>query len=106
MESRPERTVLALLLVNLALQFFDGVATYVGLHAGFGEGNPLLEWALGRLGAGPALCLFKIEACACLLLIWRLRASRLAVPALGLSAAAYALFSLAPWTVALGVVYL
>ena len=37
-----QRVVAALVLTNLALQLFDGIATYVGVHAGFNEGNPLL----------------------------------------------------------------
>ena len=96
-----ERTVRALVLVNLTLQLFDGIATYWGLHAGFAEGNPLLDWACGRFGAGSALCLFKLEACLCILVLWQLRRSRLAAPALTLSAAVYALCSFAPWALAL-----
>ncbi len=101
MPSLRERVVGALVLMNLALQLFDGVATYVGLHAGFNEGNPLLAWAFGTLGPASALCLFKLEACACVLVLWRLRWSRLAVPALAISAAVYALCSFGPWTAAL-----
>ena len=96
-----ERAVRALVIVNLILQVFDGVATYVGLHAGFPEGNPLLDWAFGCLGPGSALCLFKLEACACVLVLWQLRQSWLAAPALAVSAAVYAACSFAPWTVAL-----
>jgi uncharacterized membrane protein len=96
-----ERAVGALVLMNLVLQVFDGVATYVGLHAGFSEGNPLLGWAFAHLGPASALCLFKLEACACVLILWRLRGSRLAAPALVLSAAVYALCSFGPWTAAL-----
>jgi uncharacterized membrane protein len=96
-----ERVVGALVAVNLALQLFDGIATYVGVHAGFVEGNPLLDWALGRLGPASALCLFKLEACLCVLLLWHLRRSRLAGPALVVSAAVYAICSFAPWAMAL-----
>ena len=49
MHPLPERGMLALVCVNLALQVFDGVATYVGLHAGMAEGNPLLAWALAQI---------------------------------------------------------
>jgi uncharacterized membrane protein len=106
METQAERGVLALVLVNVVLQAFDGVATYVGLHAGFAEGNPLLDWALGRLGPASALCLFKLQACACLLLLWHLRRSRLVAPALVLSAAIYVVCSLAPWTAALALAHM
>jgi uncharacterized membrane protein len=106
MHSYPERGVSALLLVNLALQLFDGVATYVGLHFGFNEGNPLLAWALGHVGPASALFLFKLQACACLLVLWRLRQNRLAVPALAMSAAIYVVCSVAPWTAALASAHL
>jgi len=96
-----QRVVAALVLTNIALQVFDGIATYVGVHAGFAEGNPLLAWAFGHLGPASALCLFKLEACGCVLVLWRLRWSRLAAPALAISAAVYALCSFGPWTAAL-----
>ena len=34
-----ERQLAILVVVNLALQLFDVVLTYLGLHAGFGEGK-------------------------------------------------------------------
>jgi hypothetical protein len=106
MDSYPERGVSVLLLLNLALQLFDGIATYVGIQAGLAEGNPLLEWAFGHVGPGSALFLFKLQACACLLLLWRLRRNRLAVPALVLSAMIYVVCSLAPWTAALATLHI
>jgi uncharacterized membrane protein len=96
-----DRAIRALVGVNLALQLYDGLATYVGLNAGFAEANPLLQWAFGHVGPASALLLFKLQACACLLLLWRVRASRLTVPALALCAAIYTVCSLAPWTAAL-----
>jgi Domain of unknown function (DUF5658) len=106
MEPYPGRGVAALVVLNLVLQLFDGVATYVGLHVGFGEGNPLLDHAFTLLGPGSALLLFKLNACACLLLIWYLRQSRLAVPALVLCAAFYIACSVAPWTAALATAHI
>jgi hypothetical protein len=103
-----ERGLAALVLINLVLQVFDGVATYVGIHhAGFGEGNPLVAWAMRSLGTGPAHWLFKLQACACLLLVWQLgKRSLLARPALALTAALYAAWSFAPWSAALLPLYL
>ncbi|HLK10199.1 MAG TPA: DUF5658 family protein [Candidatus Binatia bacterium] len=101
MQSSRERGLIALVLLNVALQVFDGVATYVGLHVGLGEGNPVVAGAVARLGTGPALVLIKLEACACLLALWSLRRSWLAGPALAASAALYAACSLGPWTLAL-----
>jgi hypothetical protein len=59
----PERGMLALVCVNLALQVFDGVATYVGVHAGMAEGYPLLAWALAQLGPAAALFLLNPGVC-------------------------------------------
>jgi hypothetical protein len=101
MQHHPERGILALVFLNLALQVFDGIATYVGIRSGFHEANPLLAWSFGHLGTGTALLVFKLHACACLLLLWRFRGSRLAIPALGVSAVVYAVCSFAPWTAAL-----
>lgn len=106
MQQHPERGILVLVVLNLALQLFDGVATYVGLQVGFREANPLLDWAFGQIGTGTALLLFKLHACACLLLLWHLRGSRLAVPALGMTAIIYAVCSFAPWTAALASVHI
>ena len=100
-----ERGMCALVSLNLALQVFDGVATYVGVHAGMAEGNPLLVWALERVGPGFALFAFKLQACACLLLLWHARRNRLAAPALVFSATVYALCSLAPWAAALATLH-
>jgi hypothetical protein len=50
----------------------------------------------------PTLFVFKLYACACLFMIWRLRGrSALALPALLTAAAAYLVCSLAPWSMAL-----
>ena len=106
MRPRTERGILALVSVNLALQVFDGIASYVGIHAGVPEGNPLLGWALAQIGTGFALLLFKLQACACLLLLWHARRNRLAAPALVFSAAVYAVCSLAPWAAALATLHL
>ena len=96
-----ERVLMVLLFLNLWLQVFDGVATYFGVSAGYGEGNPLVAASFGHLGVVPALCLAKAYACGMLLLIWHLRQrSSLAVPALVGTAIAYAAASLAPWSVA------
>jgi len=101
MQSRKERVLVALLLINLWLQLFDGIATYFGVAAGYGEGNPLVAASFGHLGVGPALCLAKSYACGCLLLIWHLRhRSALAGPALVGTAVAYLMASVAPWSVA------
>ena len=105
MRTLSERAMFALVCLNLALQVFDGVATYVGVHAGIAEGNPLLAWALAQVGTAFALVLFKLQASACLLLLWHVRRNRLAAPALVFSATVYVLCSLAPWAAALATLH-
>jgi len=105
MRTLSERAIFALVCLNLALQVFDGVATYVGVHAGIAEGNPLLAWTLAQIGPGFALVLFKLQASACLLLLWHVRRNRLAAPALVFSATVYVLCSLAPWAAALATLH-
>src|SRR5206468_7512914 len=73
MASTRERMLGALLLVNLWLQIFDGVATYLGVTAGYGEGNPIVAATFTHIGMGPALVVAKLYACGCLVLIWHLR---------------------------------
>jgi hypothetical protein len=95
------RLLPVLLGLNVALQVFDGLATYYGLRMGYGEGNPIVASMLTALGNAPGLLLVKAYACACLLVIWNLRGrSRLAAPALTATALAYAVGSLGPWSVA------
>jgi len=102
MSVRKERLLVVLVLLNLSLQLFDGVATYLGLSAGYAEGNPLVAAALARLGAAPALLSVKLFACACVLIVWQLRRrSVLAAPALIATALAYTIGSAAPWSAAL-----
>lgn len=107
MSGRRDRALGALLLLNVVLQAFDGLATHVGVSAGFPEGNPLVASAAARLGLGPTLVLFKLQACAWLGFIWALRGRTvLAGPALALSATVYLALSVGPWTALLLPVYL
>jgi Domain of unknown function (DUF5658) len=92
-----ETHVYRLLILNLALQLFDGVATYQGLRLGFHEANPLLVAAFGLLGVGPALLLFKAKACGLLLLLHRATPARVGVTVLRALAAIYCVLSLGPW---------
>ena len=86
-----------LLILNVALQLFDGVATYQGLRLGFHEANPLLLAAFGVLGVGPALLLFKAKACGLLVLVHRTTPARVGVTVLRALAAIYCVLSLGPW---------
>jgi hypothetical protein len=86
-----------LLLLNLALQLFDGVATYQGLRIGVREANPILLAAFGLLGVGPTLLLFKAKACGLLVLLHSTAPKRVGVTVLRALAAVYCVFSLGPW---------
>ena len=88
---------ISLLLLNLALQLFDGVATYQGLRLGFKEANPILLTAFGLIGVGPALLLFKAKACGLLVLLHRAAPRRIGVLVMRALAAVYCVFSLGPW---------
>jgi hypothetical protein len=86
-----------LLILNVALQLFDGVATYQGLRLGFTEANPLLAAAFHLLGVGPALLLFKAKACGLLVLLHRATPARVGITVLRALAAIYCVLSLGPW---------
>jgi hypothetical protein len=86
-----------LLLLNLALQLFDGVATYQGLRLGVKEANPILVTAFGLLGVGPSLLLFKAKACGLLVLLHSTAPAAVGVAVMRALAAIYCVFSLGPW---------
>jgi hypothetical protein len=86
-----------LFLLNISLQMFDGVATYQGLRLHWAEGNPILIAAMGVLGVGPALLLFKAKACAFLVLLRRRGPRPIVQASFTTIAAAYLVFSFVPW---------
>ena len=90
-----------LVILNLALQIFDGIATYACWEQ-CGEGNPLLRAGFQTWGAGPTLFATKLAACALVLLLMRAADRMLVKVGLTLTIAAYFAFSLLPWTYCLG----
>ncbi len=86
-----------LLILNIALQLFDGVATYQGLRLSFREANPLLVAAFEMIGVGPALLLFKATACGLVVLLRRTAPARVAILVMRGLAAVYCVLSLGPW---------
>ena len=86
-----------LVVLNLALQLFDGVATYVGWER-YGEANPLLQTAFGMWGAGPTLVVAKGFAVVLILMLARAGRPRLVGAGLAFTLVAYVSFSLIPWT--------
>ncbi|MCC6766767.1 MAG: hypothetical protein IT293_19070 [Deltaproteobacteria bacterium] len=86
-----------LVVLNLALQLFDGVATYVGWQQ-HGEMNPILLAGFGRFGAGPTLVAAKALAIVLVLVLAATPRRRLAVFGLALTLTAYTTLSFVPWT--------
>jgi hypothetical protein len=85
---------------NLALQVFDGVATYVGWSR-FGEANPLLHTAFTHFGAGPSLVAAKVMAAALILMLARVGRPAVVGAGLSFTMAAYVSLSLIPWSLRL-----
>jgi hypothetical protein len=93
-----EKRLHQLFVLNVALQLFDGMATWQGLTL-WGEGNPMMEVVMGSLGVGLALLLFKAKACALLVILRRCWRYREAYDALLVLAGCYTVFSFVPWMV-------
>jgi hypothetical protein len=89
-----------LLLLNLALQLFDGVATLHGVRC-WNEGNPLIRAAIDTFGPMQALMLAKAQACGSLVIIRRGAAPMLAGPVLAMGAGMYLGLSFVPWMIRL-----
>jgi len=86
--------------LNLALQLFDGVATYAGWQQ-FGEANPLLRAGFEMWGAGPTLLAAKLLAILLLLLLARVPRRALVGVGLVFTLGAYAALSFIPWSLRL-----
>jgi hypothetical protein len=86
-----------LFLLNLCLQIFDGVATYVGLHHHWSEGNPILLQWMPFIGTGATLLLFKAKACGFLVILRRLGNEPFVYEALVVLATVYTFLSFIPW---------
>jgi hypothetical protein len=95
--SSHQQRISELFVLNIALQLFDGVATYQGLHFGWREGNPILAFAFVRFGVGVGLLLSKAAASGLLVVLSYNRAHPIVAPALYFLAAVYSVMSLFPW---------
>jgi len=97
-----ERVVLALVLIDVVLQIVDGATTFAMLRPGLAEElNPLMRVVIAHCGLGPTVCVVKLFAIGLIGLVWPLRRSSLAAPALLFIGAFYAVVVLLPWTAAL-----
>ncbi|MBI3766904.1 MAG: hypothetical protein HY271_00245 [Deltaproteobacteria bacterium] len=92
--------MVVLISLNLTVQLFDGIATYIGWQR-FGEANPLLQAGFDLWGAVPTLIGAKVVAVTLILVL--ARAGRPALVGVGLSFTfvAYVSLSLIPWTLRL-----
>lgn len=96
-EPSPLETVPRLVVLNLMLQTFDGLATYHGLMLGVQEGNPVMRAAMVQWGVAEALLGTKGAVCLVLPFFLFLRHRRLSVWALTLIAGFYLALSFVPW---------
>lgn len=88
--------IASLVALNLALQFFDGIATYVGWER-HGEMNPILSAGFAHVGAGPTLLVAKSIAIMLVLMLAMLPRRGLAFIGLAITCTAYTAFSFVPW---------
>ena len=93
----PVESVSRLVLLNVMLQTFDGLATYYGLSLGVQEGNPVMRAAMMHWGVAETLLGTKGVACLTLPFFLLLRHRRLSVWALALIAGVYLTLSFVPW---------
>ena len=90
------RTLAILVILNLALQLFDGVATYVG-WAQHGEMNPILAAGFGHFGVGPTLIVAKLIAIMFVFVLAATPRRSLATIGLAITFTAYTALSFVPW---------
>jgi hypothetical protein len=91
------RVLYWLLVLNILLQIFDGIATYSGLHLGIREGNPLLRSVFHAWGVVPTLLVLKANASVLLLFIYGAASEQHGELALTVLACVYLVCSFVPW---------
>ena len=92
-----------MLVVNIAIQLYDGLATLIGIHHGVPEGNPIVRSAMLHVGDTGGLVLTKLCAIALLAVLYQWRAHRWVAPGMACVAVVYALMAVLPWTVLLAI---
>ena len=95
--SYPPAWVSILLVLNLSLQVWDGLATYYGLSVGVQEGNALLQACMAYWGVGVTLVGAKSVACVLLVFLWKATYLSVSQWGLVLMAVSYVLGSVVPW---------
>ena len=87
-----------LMVMNLALQVWDGLATYYGLSQGMQEGNPLLRSCMEYWGVGVTVVGAKSAACVFVFSLYKVAYLSLSQWGLVLTAVSYVLGSVLPWS--------
>ncbi len=78
-----------LLIVNLLLQLFDGLASYYIISTGVPEANPLVASYIENWGVFGGLLFAKLLGCALVIFVFTLRHKAEIVVAQGLTVLAY-----------------
>jgi len=94
----PPSWVSLLVVMNLALQVWDGLATYYGLSQGVQEGNPLLRSCMNYWGIGVTLIGAKSAACVFLVYLREVASLSLSQWGLILAAVSYVVGSVLSWS--------
>jgi hypothetical protein len=94
----PSSWVSLLVVMNLSLQVWDGLATYYGLSQGVQEGNPLLRSCMEYWGVG--VTVVGAKSVACVFLVYLREVASLSVSQWGLvlAAVSYIVGSVLPWS--------
>jgi hypothetical protein len=90
-------TVKGLILLNIGLQVFDGLASYKGVQLGIPEGNPWVVFLTEQWGLEWALFVLKGGVCAILLAMSGLRHHPWISVGLAITAALYFVVSFLSW---------
>ena len=86
-----------LVVMNLLLQVFDGVATYIGWQE-HGEMNPILSAGFLHFGPGTTLVVAKLIAILFVFVLAATPRRSLAMIGLGITFTAYTALSFVPWS--------
>jgi len=94
----PASWISLLVVMNLSLQVWDGLATYYGLSQGVQEGNPLLRSCMEYWGVGMTLLGAKSAACVFVFSLSKVASLSLSQWGLVLVAISYFVGSFMPWS--------
>ena len=94
----PASWISRLVVMNLLLQVWGGLATYYGLSRGVQESNPLLRSCMAYWGVGVTLVGAKSAACVFVFSLYKVAYLSLSQWGLVLTAVSYVMGSVLPWS--------